>query len=156
MSDTGVCFAHESFQRVIVCQRGIPPLEWCVVILGGIVTVALTYFLVLEDLRIQVALTAMVAVVIALNIYLILMFGYPFAEIAGKVGTEAAMLLAGGAGNVFVRDLHEQDTIAMRMYPGKAPWLLTEAPEVGGGFRLSRVVMDSARAEWEQDRQDQQ
>ncbi len=39
---------------------------------------ALTYFLVLDDLRIQVALTAMVAVLIALNIFLILMFGYPF------------------------------------------------------------------------------
>ena len=38
----------------------------------------LTYFRVLDDLRIQVALTAMVAVLIALNIFLILMFGYPF------------------------------------------------------------------------------
>jgi hypothetical protein len=64
--------------RIIACQRGIPPLEWCAVILGGIVTVGLTYFLVLEDIRIQVALTAMVAVLIALNIFLILMFGYPF------------------------------------------------------------------------------
>ena len=64
--------------RIIACQRGIPPLEWCAVILGGIVTVGLTYFLVLDDLRIQVVLTAMVAVLIALNIFLILMFGYPF------------------------------------------------------------------------------
>ena len=64
--------------RIIACQRGIPSLEWCAVILGGIVTVGLTYFLVLDDLRIQVALTAMVAVLIALNIFLILMFGYPF------------------------------------------------------------------------------
>ena len=31
-----------------------------------------------EDVRIQVALTAMVAVLIALNIFLILMFAYPF------------------------------------------------------------------------------
>ena len=64
--------------RIIACQRGIPALEWCAVILGGIVTVGLTYFLVLDDLRIQVALTAMVAVLISLNIFLILMFGYPF------------------------------------------------------------------------------
>ena len=56
--------------RIIACQRGIPPLEWCAVILGGMVTVGLTYFLVLDDLRIQVALTAMVAVLIALNIFL--------------------------------------------------------------------------------------
>ena len=64
--------------RIIACQRGIPPLEWCAVILGAIVTVILTYFLVLDDVRIQIALTAMVAVLIALNIFLILMFGYPF------------------------------------------------------------------------------
>lgn len=64
--------------RIIACQRGIPALEWCAVILGGIVTVGLTYFLVLEDVRIQVALTAMVAVLIALNVFLILMFAYPF------------------------------------------------------------------------------
>ena len=64
--------------RIIACERGIPPLEWCAVILGAIVTVILTYFLVLDDVRIQIALTAMVAVLIALNIFLILMFGYPF------------------------------------------------------------------------------
>jgi hypothetical protein len=64
--------------RIIASERGIPPLEWCAVILGGIVTVGLTYFLVLDDLRIQVALTAMVAVLISLNIFLVLMFGYPF------------------------------------------------------------------------------
>ena len=64
--------------RIIACQRGIPALEWCAVVLGAIVTVSLTYFLVLDDIRIQVALTAMVAVLIALNIFLILMFGYPF------------------------------------------------------------------------------
>lgn len=64
--------------RILACQRVIPPLEWFTVILGGVITVVLTYFLVLDDVRIQVALTAMVAVLIALNIFLILMFAYPF------------------------------------------------------------------------------
>lgn len=64
--------------RIISCERGIPPLEWFAVILGGGVTVSLTYFLVLDDLRIQIALTAMVTVLISLNIFLILMFAYPF------------------------------------------------------------------------------
>ena len=48
-------------ERIIASQRHIPPLEWCVVILGGIVTVGLTYVFVFDDLRIQVTLTAMVA-----------------------------------------------------------------------------------------------
>ena len=65
-------------QRILASQRHIPLLEWCVVILGGIVTVALTYVFVFDDLRIQVTLTAMVALLIALNVFLILMFGYPF------------------------------------------------------------------------------
>ena len=65
-------------ERIIASQRGISFLEWCVVILGGIVTVGLTYVFVFDDLRIQVTLTAMVALLIALNIFLILMFGYPF------------------------------------------------------------------------------
>ena len=65
-------------ERIIASQRHIPPLEWCVVILGGIVTVALTYVFVFDDLRIQVTLTAMVALLISLNVFLILMFGYPF------------------------------------------------------------------------------
>jgi hypothetical protein len=49
-----------------------------VIILGGIVTVGLTYVFVFDDLRIQIAPTAMVALLIALNIFLVVMFGYPF------------------------------------------------------------------------------
>ncbi len=65
-------------QRIIASQHGIPALEWCAVILGGIITVGLTYLFVLDNLRLQIALTAMVALLIALNIFLLLMFGYPF------------------------------------------------------------------------------
>ncbi len=65
-------------ERIIGSQRGVPRLEWCVVILGGIVTVGLTYVFVFDDLRIQITLTAMVALLISLNIFLILMFGYPY------------------------------------------------------------------------------
>ena len=65
-------------ERIVGCKRGIPPLEWCVVILGGMVTVSLTYVFVFDDLRIQITLTVMVALLIALNVFMILMFGYPF------------------------------------------------------------------------------
>ena len=47
-------------------------------ILGAIVTVSLTYVFVFDDLRVQITLTAMVALLVSLNIFLILMFGYPF------------------------------------------------------------------------------
>jgi hypothetical protein len=65
-------------ERLIVCQQGVPVLEWFIVVLGGIVTIGLTYVFVFEDVRIQLALTAMVTLLIALNVYLIVMFGYPF------------------------------------------------------------------------------
>ncbi len=65
-------------ERIVGCQRGVPFLEWAVVILGGIVTVGLTYVFVFEDLKIQIALTAMVSLLISLNIFLVLMFGYPY------------------------------------------------------------------------------
>jgi len=64
--------------RILASQKGIPALEWCVVMVGGIVTVSLTYVFVFDDLRVQITLTAMVALLISLNIFLILMFGYPF------------------------------------------------------------------------------
>ena len=48
-------------ERILACGRGVPLLEWCIVIIGGIVTVGLTYLFVFDDLRIQMALTAMVA-----------------------------------------------------------------------------------------------
>jgi hypothetical protein len=65
-------------ERLLVCSQGIPTLEWFAVILGGMVTIGLTYAFVFEDVRIQLALTALVSLIIALNIYLIVMFGYPF------------------------------------------------------------------------------
>jgi hypothetical protein len=69
---------NERRERILRCQRGVPALEWGIVILGGFVTVTLTYVFVFDDLKIQIGLTAMVALLISLNIFLILMFGYPF------------------------------------------------------------------------------
>ena len=65
-------------ERLIVSQKGIPPLEWFIVLLGGIITIGLTYVFVFQDIRIQLALTAMVTLLITLNVYMIVMFGYPF------------------------------------------------------------------------------
>ena len=65
-------------ERIILCGQGIPNLEWFAVILGGIVTVGITYVFYFEDLRIQVGLTCLVCILVALNVYLIAMFGYPF------------------------------------------------------------------------------
>jgi hypothetical protein len=64
--------------RTITAGHGVPPLEWLVLIVGGAITVSFTYFFKLDHLMIQVCMTAMVAIMIALCLYLVLMFGYPY------------------------------------------------------------------------------
>jgi hypothetical protein len=74
------------------------------------------------------------------------------AEDRGGFASYPQMLLAGQHGNRFERDLHERDTLLLRMYPGRPLWLLTESPRIGGGFQVEKVSVDSMHAEWQQDR----
>ncbi len=74
--------------RIVTAAQSIPSIEWFVLIAGGIITVTFTYFFRLDHLRIQVAMTSLVATIIALNLYLILMFGYPFSGDV-KVGCDS-------------------------------------------------------------------
>lgn len=64
--------------RTGMVTRGVPALEWAVLIAGGVITIMFTYFFVLESLRVQIAMTALVALIISLNVYLVAMFGYPY------------------------------------------------------------------------------
>jgi hypothetical protein len=64
--------------RVNMALYGVPAVEWIALIAGGAVTVIFTYFFGLEHLRLQICMTAMVAILISLNLVLLLMFGYPF------------------------------------------------------------------------------
>ena len=74
--------------RIVTAAHGIPALEWFVLIAGGVITVTFTYFFKLEHLRIQVVMTSLVATIIALNLYMVLMFGYPFSGDV-KVGCDS-------------------------------------------------------------------
>ncbi|MBX9688827.1 MAG: DUF4239 domain-containing protein [Candidatus Obscuribacterales bacterium] len=64
--------------RTNMSQHCMPPLEWYILIIGGVVTVVFTYFFGIENLKAQIAMTAMVSMIIALNLFLVMMFGYPF------------------------------------------------------------------------------
>jgi hypothetical protein len=64
--------------RANIAQYGVPGVEWTVLLLGGIVTVIFTYFFDVENTRAQVAMTAMVSLLISLNLYLVVLFGSPF------------------------------------------------------------------------------
>ncbi len=58
------------------------------------------------------------------------------------------LLLARGDSNLYLRDLHADDSVLLREFPRRPLWLLTEDPKVGGGLRFSRVSPDSMAREW--------
>ena len=65
--------------RINVATNGIPAVEWVTLIFGGVITVFFTYFFGLQNLRLQIVMTAMITTLISLNLFLVLLFGYPFA-----------------------------------------------------------------------------
>jgi hypothetical protein len=65
-------------QRIDDCSYSIATFEWATILLGGFFTVFFTFFFVMEDMALQVAMTAIVAIVISVNIYLVYQFGNPY------------------------------------------------------------------------------
>lgn len=82
--------AVDEFNRMIELRRlrlhnkdvGLPAPLWTVVILGGILTMVLTYFLALEQFKVHVAMTAVSGILVALLIFMIATLDHPF---RGKV-----------------------------------------------------------------------
>ena len=64
--------------RVVLAGQGTPRLEWAVLLVGGVITVMFTYFFKVDHQKLQAFMTAMLSTVIALNLYLVLMFDYPY------------------------------------------------------------------------------
>jgi hypothetical protein len=58
---------------------GIPAVEWAVLILGAVVTVTFAGLFSVGNGRLQMVITTLTAIVIGLNLYLVCLFGYPFA-----------------------------------------------------------------------------
>jgi hypothetical protein len=65
-------------ERVGTAEFGIPAVEWFVLIVGGAVTVLFAGLFRARSVSLQRFLTAMAALVIGLNLYLVSLFGYPF------------------------------------------------------------------------------
>ena len=60
-------------------EYGIPAVEWVALVVGAAVTIFLGSLLHVGSPRLKLVVTAMTALVIGLNLYLICLFGYPFA-----------------------------------------------------------------------------
>jgi hypothetical protein len=64
--------------RSSMVSHSIAAVEWVVLGVGAIITVVFTYFFRLQSLRVQQAMIGMISLIIALNIYLMVLFGYPY------------------------------------------------------------------------------
>lgn len=65
-------------ERVGTAEFGIPAVEWFVLIVGGGVTLLFAGLFRAESVSLQRFLTALAALVMGLNLYLVSLFGYPF------------------------------------------------------------------------------
>ena len=65
--------------RAGTAEYGIPAVEWVALVVGAAVTIFLGSLLHVGSYRLKLVVTAMTALVIGLNLYLICLFGYPFA-----------------------------------------------------------------------------
>ena len=69
---------HTRRERTNFAIHGPPVVEWVSLAIGSIITVFFTYFFNSAHLKIQIVMTSMVALLISLNLYLFLLFSYPF------------------------------------------------------------------------------
>lgn len=74
----GLEIRDERRARTSKALYGLPSVEWIVLCVGAVITIVFTYFFRLESHRIQLAMTGMVALLIALNLYLIVLFATPY------------------------------------------------------------------------------
>lgn len=64
--------------RISHVEYRLPALEWQVLLIGGLVTVVFSYFFVQESLWLQAAMTALMSLVIAFNIYVVVELSNPY------------------------------------------------------------------------------
>lgn len=69
--------------RIADSRSHIHPILWSVLLVGGFITIIFSYFLVFERLRRQIVMTALFSTIIALILFTILVFDFPF---AGQMG----------------------------------------------------------------------
>jgi hypothetical protein len=64
--------------RLLSADNKVPPLMWVMLVIGGIITIGFSYFLGVEQHRSHVFMTAALAAMIGLTLYLIVALDHPF------------------------------------------------------------------------------
>lgn len=65
--------------RIVSAAHGVAPAMWAILIIGGGFTVVFTYFFAVENVKVQLLMTTLVSLTLALNVLLVFLYGYPFA-----------------------------------------------------------------------------
>jgi len=64
--------------RLFACKRGLSPIVWVVLTVGGVLTVLFTYFFWVRSTKTQLTLIAFVALFLSLNVLLVKLFDDPY------------------------------------------------------------------------------
>ena len=86
-------------QRLYDVSAGLPPPLYAVVFIGGVLTIILTYFLVLERSRLHALLTLVASAMIGLVVFMIVVMDHPFrgdVSIGPEAFVQAHDVLMGG------------------------------------------------------------
>ncbi|MFY0030148.1 hypothetical protein ABTP79_18740, partial [Acinetobacter baumannii] len=65
--------------RLATALGRVSPVLWTVLIVGAAVTIGFSYFFGMESARSQIIMTALVALVLSLNLFLVVVESHPFA-----------------------------------------------------------------------------
>jgi hypothetical protein len=77
LSET-VSLWNSRLNRNKVSNYGVPAAEWVVLLIGASLTIAYTFFFTTESHGIHLVMRGMVTLLIAMSLYLVLLFGAPF------------------------------------------------------------------------------
>ena len=64
--------------RLLAAQPYYSPVLWLVLLLGSAITIIFTYFFGVENVRVQILMTALVTIVLSLNLSVVALFDTPF------------------------------------------------------------------------------
>src|SRR5918911_769368 len=65
-------------ERLLAAERGLPPILWVVLILGGVITVGFTYLFGLNNTLVHLLMVAALALIISMSLYTVTALDYPF------------------------------------------------------------------------------
>lgn len=76
--DVSLSLWKERRMRIDTAMRSIPLVEWVTLCAGAVLVVFFSYMFAMDNLWLQLTGTVMLSTLIALNLYLVVLFGHPF------------------------------------------------------------------------------